>query len=216
MITRVVWLCLVSGTTSGAAGASNAPSTTTSSSRMPLPVTLSINRANQLQGLQHATRHSVAVIVEATCNLCCSHDVSVAVTRVQHVISRCEIVGSVTGCDAEPPCISLRNMEPWLLRTLSWLSHTSAATPAAAGASAAPSGTMPCSRVPRSVTQATMRMSEQQHATSPCVAAIVEATCNLGCSARWHGCPTLQPRHQQLQERRQHRQKRCHAHGCHA
>ena len=55
-------------------------------------------------------------------------------------------------------------MQPFLLRTLSWLSHTSAATPGAAGASAAPSGTMPCSRVPRSVTQATLRLSELQHA----------------------------------------------------
>ena len=69
---------------------------------------------------------------------------------------------------ASPACGGHRGgaMQPWLRITLAWLSHTSATTPGAAGASAAPSGTMPCSRLTRSVTQSTLRLSELQHAAA--------------------------------------------------
>ena len=58
-------------------------------------------------------------------------------------------------------------MQALLLRTLSWLSGDSATSPTAAGVLAAPSDTMPSSRLTLSVKQATLRLSELQHATSP-------------------------------------------------
>ena len=111
-------------------------------------------------------------------------------------------------------------MQAWLLRTLSWLPGDSTTSPTAAGVLAAPSGTMPSCRMPRSVKQATLRLSELQHARrstqQALVAVVVEATCKLCCSAGWHDCPTREPRHQELRKRRQHRQTRCQAVACHA
>ena len=57
-------------------------------------------------------------------------------------------------------------MQGLLLRTLSWLSGDSATSPTAAGVLAAPSDTMPSSRLTRSVKQATLRLSELHHAAA--------------------------------------------------
>ena len=43
------------------------------------------------------------------------------------------------------------------------------------------------------------------------VAVIVEVACYLCCSARCHGCPTHQARHQQMRGRWQHCRARCEA-----
>ena len=58
------------------------------------------------------------------------------------------------------------DMQAWLLRTLSWLPGDSTTSPTAAGVLAAPSDTMPGCRMPRSVKQATLRLSELQHAAA--------------------------------------------------
>ena len=55
-------------------------------------------------------------------------------------------------------------MQAQLLSTLAWLSGDSTTSPTAAGVLAAPSDTMPRSRLTRSVKQATLRLSELHHA----------------------------------------------------
>ena len=60
------------------------------------------------------------------------------------------------------------SMQAWLFRTLAWLSGDSTTSPTAAGVLVARSGTTRSSQLTRSVTQATLRLSELQHARSPC------------------------------------------------
>ena len=82
-----------------------------------------------------------------------------------------------------------------LLSTLSWLSGDSTTSPTAAEVLAAPSDTMPRSRWTRSVTQATLRMSELHHAAprnKPSWGGIGEATCKACCSMTFAYARTVQ------------------------